>query len=473
MPSMAPLSSGNKNGDGNGNVPGRGNGVPFGGHWGPPESTSATPSAANEAVGKRKATTLLPQTRVTKRQALLNQRRALPIASVESELVNHVKKNETLVVIGETGSGKTTQLPQFLHSAGFCKGGMMVAITQPRRVAAITVATRVAEEMGVEVGQEVGYSIRFEDCTSPSTQLKYMTDGMLLREALLDPLLSRYSLVVIDEAHERTIHTDVLFGLLKGVQKRRQAASTATKSSKKKAATTGVALKDLQNLLTTSKTPLEKKNSALKLVIHLEEIPGDILLFLTGQEEIESMERLLKERASHLSPKVPKLLVVPIYAALPSEQQMRVFQPAPDGTRKVILATNIAETSLTIPGIRYVIDPGLVKARAYNPRTGVESLEVVPVSKAQARQRSGRAGRERPGKCFRLYTEDLYRKLEDSTVPEIKRCNLANVVLQLKAFGIDDVLGFDFMDKPSRIAIVKSLEHLYSLGALTDEGKQC
>ncbi|XP_024384968.1 pre-mRNA-splicing factor ATP-dependent RNA helicase DEAH10 isoform X1 [Physcomitrium patens] len=523
MPSMAPLSSGNKNGDGNGNVPGRGNGVPFGGHWGPPESTSATPSAANEAVGKRKATTLLPQTRVTKRQALLNQRRALPIASVESELVNHVKKNETLVVIGETGSGKTTQLPQFLHSAGFCKGGMMVAITQPRRVAAITVATRVAEEMGVEVGQEVGYSIRFEDCTSPSTQLKYMTDGMLLREALLDPLLSRYSLVVIDEAHERTIHTDVLFGLLKGVQKRRQAASTATKSSKKKAATTGVALKDLQNLLTTSKTPLEKKNSALKLVvmsatldtkgfceyfngaeavyvqgrqfpveifytftpeadyldaallttfqIHLEEIPGDILLFLTGQEEIESMERLLKERASHLSPKVPKLLVVPIYAALPSEQQMRVFQPAPDGTRKVILATNIAETSLTIPGIRYVIDPGLVKARAYNPRTGVESLEVVPVSKAQARQRSGRAGRERPGKCFRLYTEDLYRKLEDSTVPEIKRCNLANVVLQLKAFGIDDVLGFDFMDKPSRIAIVKSLEHLYSLGALTDEGK--
>lgn len=183
------------------------------------------------------------------------------------------------------------------------------------------------------------------------------------------------------------------------------------------------------------------------------------------------MERLLKERAAHLSPHVQKLLVVPIYAALPSEQQMRVFQAAPEGTRKVILATNIAETSLTIPGIRYVIDPGLVKAKAYNPRTGVESLEIVPVSKAQAQQRSGRAGRERPGKCFRLYTEELFSKLEETTVPEIKRCNLANVVLQLKAFGIDDVLGFDFMDKPSRISIVKSLEHLYSLGALTDEGK--
>ncbi|CAK9228491.1 unnamed protein product [Sphagnum troendelagicum] len=458
------------------------------------------------------------------RRALLEQRRSLPIASVAEKLVEHVKKSDTLVVIGETGSGKTTQLPQFLHSAGFCKGGMMIGITQPRRVAAITVATRVAEEMGTEVGKEVGYSIRFEDVTSPVTQLKYMTDGMLLREALLDPLLSKYSVIVIDEAHERTIHTDVLFGLLKGVQERRKCAGFShIHDNKLNSIGQDTAAEKRVAVFSNGHSLFRKSTGPLKLVvmsatldtkgfcdyfngatavyvqgrqfpvqifytytaeadyleaallttfqIHMEESLGDILVFLTGQEEIESMERLLRERATHLPETALKLLVVPIYAALPSEHQMRVFQPAPVGARKVILATNIAETSLTIPGIQYVIDPGLVKARAYNPHTGVESLAIVPVSKAQAQQRSGRAGREAPGKCFRLYTEDSFAKLDDTTVPEIKRCNLANVVLQLKALGIDDVLGFDFMDKPSRTTIVKSLEHLYTLGALNDEGK--
>ncbi|KAG8093754.1 hypothetical protein GUJ93_ZPchr0012g21349 [Zizania palustris] len=205
--------------------------------------------------------------------------------------------------------------------------------------------------------------------------------------------------------------------------------------------------------------------------IHLEEGPGDILAFLTGQEEIESLERLIQERVRQLPPQSSKIWTTPIYSSLPSEQQMNAFKPVPSGTRKVVLATNIAETSVTIPGIKYVIDPGMVKARAYNPVTGMESLIIIPVSKAQALQRSGRAGREGPGKCYRLFQESEFDKLVDSTVPEIKRCNLANVVLQLKALGIDDIIGFDFMEKPSRTAILKSLEQLILLGALTDDYK--
>ncbi|KAL3687732.1 hypothetical protein R1sor_014041 [Riccia sorocarpa] len=498
---------------------------------------ATTPTFEN---GKRKSadTIPLPQPKAAKfglpssrRREIWEQRRSLPIASAEKKLVQEVENNDTLIVIGETGSGKTTQLPQFLHAAGYCKGGSMVGITQPRRVAAITVATRVAEEMGAQLSREVGYSIRFEDATSPQTRLKFMTDGMLLREALLDPLLRKYSIIILDEAHERTIHTDVLFGLLKGVQKRRREVRADVETDGRheqvqmngkpvenhkqlqfnlevqgsNGSFKGKPLKPLKlvvmsatldaqgfseyfngakavyiqgrqhpvQIMNTYTPEADYMDAALitTLQVHLEEAPGDILVFLTGQEEIENMERLLTERAGFLPEGTPKILIAPIYAALPSEQQMRVFEPAPTGVRKVILATNIAETSLTIPGIRYVIDPGLVKAKVYDPRIGVESLAVVPISKAQAAQRSGRAGREGPGKCFRLYTVETFNKLEESMVPEIKRCNLANVVLQLKALGIDDVLGFDFMDKPSRAAIVKSLEHLYILGALTDEGK--
>lgn len=458
--------------------------------------------------------------------SIQEQRRALPIASAEEKLVEEVLKNDTLVVIGETGSGKTTQLPQFLHAGGFCRKGK-IGITQPRRVAAVTVATRVAEEMGVDLGQAVGYSIRFEDKTSAATEIKYLTDGMLLREALLDPLLQNYSVIIVDEAHERTIHTDVLLGLLKAVQQRRRLPAPLkgqkkfsqrhvkedglSKAHRQKAIYNNLensksdSIPDLKliimsatldaegfsqyfnnaktvyiqgrqypvDVLYTYQPEPDYLDAVLITVfqIHLEEQAGDILVFLTGQEEIEAIERLLHERSAQLPTGSLKLTVAPIYAALPCDQQMQVFKPTPSGSRKVILATNIAETSVTIPGVCYVIDPGLVKARIYDPRVGVESLTVVPVSKAQALQRSGRAGRERPGKCFRLYTEDSFEKLDDATIPEIKRCNLSSVVLQLKALGIDNVLGFDFMDKPSGMAIRKSLEHLYILGALTDEGK--
>ncbi|CAI0390750.1 unnamed protein product [Linum tenue] len=417
-----------------------------------------------------------------RREEIRQQRESLPIASVKERLIEEVKKHDVLIIVGETGSGKTTQIPQFLFSAGFCREGKSVGITQPRRVAAVTVAKRVAEECGVELGQKVGYSIRFDDRTSGVTRIKYMTDGLLLREALLDPYLSRYSVVIVDEAHERTVHTDVLLGLLKNVQKARlkskliimSASLDARVFSEYFGGARAVHIQGRQHpvdILYTLYPEKDYVDAALVTIfqIHLEERHGDILVFLTGQEEIEAVERLVQERLRQLPESNRKLVTVPIFSSLPSEQQMRVFMPAPDG--HLVLATNIAETSVTIPGIKFVIDPGFVKARSYDPAKGMESLIIIPTSKAQALQRSGRAGREGPGKCFRLYPESEFEKLEDSTKPEIKRCNLANVILQLKALGVDDIFGFDFIEKPSRAAIVKSLEHLFLLGALTDDCK--
>ncbi|KAG0469553.1 hypothetical protein HPP92_016253 [Vanilla planifolia] len=455
----------------------------------------------------------------SKKLCIVQQRKSLPIASVEGRLVEEVRKNDTLIIVGETGSGKTTQLPQYLFNAGFCCDGKVIGITQPRRVAAVTVAKRVAEECDVQLGQEVGFAIRFEDVTSSSTRIKYMTDGLLLREALLDPTLSRYRVVIVDEAHERTVHTDVLLGLLKKVQGLRSNQHNLKKddiSSLVKfdyGGWSSNALKPCQNMklnplkLIIMSASLDAKvfseffggakavhvqgrqhpvdilytynpepdyiDATLITIfqIHLDEGPGDILAFLTGQEEIESVDRLVHERLKQLPEGNRNILTIPMYSSLPSEQQLNVFRPAPSGFRKIILSTNIAETSVTIPGVKYVVDPGLVKARSYNPATGLEALIIIPISKAQALQRSGRAGREGPGKCFRLYPESEFGKLVNSTVPEIKRCSLSSVVLQLKALGIDDIIGFDFMEKPSRMAIVKSIEQLYLLGALTDDYK--
>ncbi|XP_010551371.1 PREDICTED: pre-mRNA-splicing factor ATP-dependent RNA helicase DEAH10 [Tarenaya hassleriana] len=465
----------------------------------------------NSPAQSRKPNPKSPIHSFARRQKIAEHRKSLPIASVEKRLIEEVKKNDILIIVGETGSGKTTQLPQFLYNGGFCREGKVIGVTQPRRVAAVTVAKRVAEECGVELGQKVGYSIRFDDTTSSSTRIKYMTDGLLLREALLDPCLSRYSVIVVDEAHERTVHTDVLLALLKKVHRAR--SKPANENGNERDGQKNDVLKGCQgrklsplklivmsasldarvfsayfggaravhvqgrqfpvDILYTIHPESDYIDAALVTIfqIHLEEGPGDILVFFTGQEEIESVERLVQERLQHLPEANRKLLAVPIFSALPSEQQMRAFAPAPEGFRKAILATNIAETSVTIPGIKYVIDPGFVKARNYDPTKGMESLVVVPTSKAQALQRSGRAGREGPGKCFRLYPEREFEKLENSTKPEIKRCNLSNVILQLKALGIDDIIGFDFIDKPSRSAIEKSLEQLWLLGALTRDCK--
>ncbi|CAG0902485.1 unnamed protein product, partial [Cyprideis torosa] len=415
--------------------------------------------------------------------SILEQRQSLPIFKLKDELVKAVMDNQILIVIGETGSGKTTQITQYLAEAGFTARGK-IGCTQPRRVAAMSVAKRVAEEFGCRLGQEVGYTIRFEDCTSPETVIKYMTERMLLRECLIDPDLKTYSLVMLDEAHERTIQTDVLFGLLKQTIKKQPDMKLIVTSATLDAVKFSSYFFEAPiftipgrmfpvEILYTKEPETDYLDASLITVmqIHLSEPPGDILLFLTGQEEIDTACEVLYERMKALGSNVPELIILPVYSALPSEMQTRIFDPAPPGSRKVVIATNIAETSLTIDGIYYVVDPGFVKQKVYNSKTGMDSLVVTPISQAQAKQRAGRAGRTGPGKCYRLYTERAYRdEMLTTPVPEIQRTNLAATVLQLKAMGINDLLAFEFMDPPPTESLVMALEQLHSLSALDDEG---
>ncbi|XP_043805259.1 pre-mRNA-splicing factor ATP-dependent RNA helicase DEAH1-like [Manihot esculenta] len=310
---------------------------------------------------------------------------------------------------------------------------------------------------------QIGYSIRFEDCTSKKTLLKYMTDGMLLREFLdFAGLLtfSRFiSVVMVDEAHERTLSTDILFGLVKDIARFRPELklliSSATLDAAKfsdyfdSAPIFKIPGRRFPVEMHYTKAPeADYLDAAIVTVlqIHVTQSPGDILVFFTGQVEIETAEEILKHRTRGLGTKIAELIIYPIYANLPTELQAKIFEPTPEGARKVVLATNIAETSLTIDGIKYVIDPGFCKMKSYNPWTGMESLLVTPISKASAMQRAGRSGRTGPGKCFRLYTAYNYNHdLDDNTVPEIQRTNLANVVLSLKSLGIHDLLNFDFI----------------------------
>lgn len=419
-------------------------------------------------------------------EKLQEDRKTLPVFPYREELLHAVEQHQVLVIVGETGSGKTTQIPQYLHEAGYTKRGM-IGCTQPRRVAAMSVSARVSQEMGVKLGHEVGYSIRFEDCTSEKTVLKYMTDGMLLREFLGEPDLSSYSVVMVDEAHERTLSTDILFGLVKDIARFRPdlklLISSATLDAEKfsdyfdSAPIFKIPGRRFPVEIHYTKAPeADYLDAAIvtALQIHVTQPPGDgdILVFLTGQEEIETAEEILKHRTRGLGTKIPELIICPIYANLPTELQAKIFEATPEGARKVVLATNIAETSLTIDGIKYVIDPGFVKMKSYNPRTGMESLLITPISKASANQRAGRSGRTGPGKCFRLYTAyNYYNDLDDNTVPEVQRTNLANVVLTLKSLGIHDLLNFDFMDPPPAEALLKALELLFALGALNKLGE--
>ncbi|KAE8554601.1 hypothetical protein EYB25_003142 [Talaromyces marneffei] len=412
-------------------------------------------------------------------------RKSLPVYQFRDEIIQAVHDHQVLIIVGETGSGKTTQLPQFLYEAGYTKNGMKIGCTQPRRVAAMSVAARVAEEMGVKLGNEVGYAIRFEDKTSDKTVLKYMTDGMLLRELLTEPDLGAYSALMIDEAHERTVMTDLALGLLKDITKARPDLKLLISSATMDAQKFQKYFDDAPifnipgrrypvDIHYTSQPEANYLAAAITTVfqIHITQGPGDILVFLTGQEEIEAAEQSLQETARKLGGKVPEMVIAPIYANLPTELQTKIFEPTPPGARKVVLATNIAETSLTIDGIVYVIDPGFVKENVFNPRTGMESLVVTPCSRASAGQRAGRAGRVGPGKCFRLYTKWAYHnELEENTTPEIQRTNLSSVILMLKSLGIDQLLDFDFMDAPPAETIIRALEQLYALGALNDRGE--
>jgi len=417
---------------------------------------------------------------------------AFQFGSIVSSFFDLLANNQIIVLVGETGSGKTTQIPQwsveYVRKLGVNK---KVACTQPRRVAAMSVAQRVADEMDVPLGQEVGYTIRFEDCSSPKTILKYQTDGMLLREAMSDPHLDGYQIVLLDEAHERTLATDILMGVLKEVIKQRPdlklvIMSATLDAGKFQTYFDGAPLMNVPGrthpveIFYTPEPEKDYLEAAIRTVmqIHMcEEIVGDVLLFLTGQEEIEEACKRLKRDTENLGPEVGDMKCIPLYSTLPPNLQQRIFESAPpvkaNGAigRKVVISTNIAETSLTIDGVVFVIDPGFAKQKVYNPRIRVESLLVSPVSKASAQQRAGRAGRTRPGKCFRLYTEKAYKQeMQDNTYPEILRSNLGSVVLNLKKLGIDDLVHFDFMDPPAPETLMRALELLNYLGALDDDG---
>jgi pre-mRNA-splicing factor ATP-dependent RNA helicase DHX15/PRP43 len=354
----------------------------------------------------------------------------------------------------------------------------------------MSVAQRVADELDVVLGTHVGYSIRFEDKTSSDTILKFLTDGMLLREAMTNPMLERYAVIILDEAHERTLATDVLFGLLKEVLKRRPdlklVIMSATMDAQKMQSYFDEA--PLLNIpgrtfpvevFYTTEPERDYLEAAIRTVvqIHNSEPSGDILLFLTGEEEIEACCRQLRKETLRY-PDAGELLAVPLYSSLPPMQQQKIFEDAPGpkysggpSGRKVVVATNIAETSITIDGIVYVVDPGFAKQKVYNPRIRVESLLVSPVSKASAAQRAGRAGRTQPGKCFRLYTEKAFKgELTEQTYPEILRSNLGVVVLTLKKLGIDDLVHFDFLDPPAPETLMRALEMLNYLGCLNDDG---
>ena len=435
---------------------------------------------------------LLEKEKLIKNQ-IQQEKQNLPIYEYKQEILKLIKDKQILIIEGETGSGKTTQIPQYLYENGFCDNNKKICVTQPRRVAAMSVASRVAYEMGVKCGHEVGYSIRFEENVSPMTKIIYMTDGIFLRYLLSDNLLNEFSVIMIDEAHERSIQTDIIFGIIKTLIEKREdlriIISSATLSTLKfknyfsEAEIIKVPGRRFPVDIYYTKSPEPDYIEAAvitSLQIHISQAEelfdddnsgGDILVFLTGQEEIELAKRMINNQIKKLRGKIPNCVVLPIYAALPSEEQAKIFMPVSKGERKIILATNIAETSITINGIGYVIDSGFCKQMCYDPRTGLETLAVTPISKANANQRAGRAGRVRPGKCFRLYTSSSFQnELEDNNVPEIQRNNLISMILLMKSLGINNLLDFDFMDSPPHEILIKALEQLYALGALNSEG---
>lgn len=416
------------------------------------------------------------------RRSIREQRTSLPVFLCRKSLLQAIRENQILIVVGETGSGKTTQLSQYLHEDGYGRMGV-IGCTQPRRVAAMSVAKRVSEELGCDLGAEVGYAIRFEDCTSDSTVIKYMTDGVLLRETLRDPDVDMYSVIIIDEAHERSLQTDILLGLLRRITMRRRdlklIITSATMNAEKFSKFFGevpiftIPGRTFQVQVMYSKTPAEDYvESSVKqaLSIHITQGAGDILIFMTGQEDIEATGEYIKSKLATVQ-EAPPLMILPIYSQLPADLQARIFDRAPEGVRKCIISTNIAETSLTLDGIKYVIDCGYSKIKVYNPKIGMDALQIFPISQAAANQRAGRAGRTGPGVCFRLYTEAAFRhEMFPNNVPEIQRTNLSNVVLLLRSLGISDILSFDFLDPPPTETLVSSMLQLWTLDAINDAG---
>ncbi|KAK3694717.1 P-loop containing nucleoside triphosphate hydrolase protein [Podospora appendiculata] len=507
--------------------------------------TETLPTVKSDAEDQQKSSKIPSSKRPAGDPEYLKTRQSLPLWAHQDEIRRLLRKDDVLVLVGETGSGKSTQVPQFLYQEEWCQKkrvrigsqgraeevtvGGIIAITQPRRVAATTLAHRVSREAGTPLTGErggsdkkgassrglVGYSVRFDHRVPPGTRIKFVTEGMLLQELLRDPHLRQYSAIVVDEIHERSVDVDLLSGFLKQIVSGDKAgrggiplkvvimSATANVESIKKffsgaddkrpqtpatqEAQPGPSVQYLQIegrqypvvATHTPKPVADIQETLLKTIfkLHTEEPlhdkygPNDILAFLTGQEEIEGAQKLIEEYAATLGPKVPKIKVFPLFGQLSMEAQHEAFQPVKgDFTRKIVLATNIAETSVTVPGVRFVVDCGKAKVKQYRPRLGMESLLAKPISKSSAIQRAGRAGREGPGKCFRLYTQETYDDLQKTDLPEILRTDVLGAVLTMKARGIDDVLSFPLMDPPEVESVEKALLHLHLLGALADDG---
>ncbi|HWS79248.1 MAG TPA: ATP-dependent RNA helicase HrpA, partial [Thermomonas sp.] len=407
---------------------------------------------------------------------------SLPIAAEAERIVQLIRERQVVVVAGETGSGKTTQLPKLCLLAGRGAAGM-VGCTQPRRIAARSVARRVAEELQVPVGGAVGYQVRFNDAISEQTAIKFMTDGILLAEIQADRWLSKYDTIIVDEAHERSLNIDFLLGYLKQLLPKRPdlklIVTSATIDTERFAAHFGgapvVNVEGRGYPVEMRYRPLEgegddegQRSILDGIVAACDEIQrdkgiGDTLIFLPGEREIRDAHQALEKR------KYRHTEVLPLYARLSAKDQDRVFHPG--SQRRIVLATNVAETSLTVPRIHYVVDPGVARVKRYSPRQKLDRLHIEPVSQASANQRAGRCGRIAPGTCIRLYSEADFASRPEFTDPEIRRAALAGVILRMLSLGLGDIEQFPFLEPPDSRAVADGWQQLNELGAVDAQRK--
>lgn len=402
--------------------------------------------------------------------------RVLPIQEKKDAIVELIERNQVVILSSETGTGKTTQVPRYVYEMY----AQPVICSQPRRIAAISIAKRVAEEMGTALGQLVGYSVRFEERACEDTMIRYVTDGTLLREFIEDTTLSKYKAVIIDEVHERTINIDLLLGLVKDAIEIRKDLKviimSATISTERfqsylqgaavfhiKSRTFPIAVKYMD------KPAVDYVVEAVSRAIEIHETspPGDILVFLTGEDEIEKSCKEIEFRKRG-TPGLADLLPLPLYSSLPLYAQNAIFG-ATRG-RKVIFATNIAETSITIESVVYVIDSGFAKQKIYDSSMKSEMLLKLPISRSSADQRKGRAGRVRDGVCYRLYDQKTYEDMEHFNIPEILRGELSALILKMVRMGIKNLVTFDFIEPPLPESVIVALNQLYFLGAIDQLG---